>query len=567
MKTTRIASHAFSSQCLWAIAMMAAVAVFSPSRAYAEPPLYFFHQIAQISGPGGLSAPAINAHGEVVYRRMDDVGQIDSLQTIYTGTASTITPVIDNTGVFYALDSMATINDLGDVAFRGVYSLDSAAVVRYTAATQGMTIIAESDGANPLATFSHVSGGAINNSGTVAFSGELTDTGQGFVAVGTGGPLSYVDVLGPGWRFNDTHRGPAINIDGPSLELAWTTAADGLLGEATLIEKGNTFDHTTIAQGAELSPTVTRVDGISLSDAGDVSYRAELAGGSEAIYYGNGGAPTLVADTTGEFAWFYPMTSISDAGVLFHARLDVAGGGIYTGPNVLDDKVLADGETVGYFPSTAEAIFTGRNAMNNSGQIAMTVRFADGTTRVMRADPMILVKVTETLQTVASMRAAQSSGMGQIVPISSGSEMLSFAYFFPTTTGQLVVRLGGEILTTINAPADPMAGYDTFLTLVDIDSLFRDRPDELLLEFTLLGAGGTAGMLLDNIDFASVRNGGFDTGDLTGWQTTLMVEGDGAGVAVDPFSTVPEPTTLALLAFITPALLRRRRHYPISDSK
>ena len=539
MNTERTPRPARPGQWMRAFVAVVAFAIYSPPPASGEYPKYFFHVIGDVGTPGSVSTPAINASGEVVYR-VNHGNQPGSPQTIYVGTVNTSTPIVDNAATFARLHSHATINDLGDVAFKGYHSGGRTSIVRYTAATQGMTTIAEGDEGDPLATFSSVTVGSINNGGGVAFGGVLTGSGLVVVAAGSGGAPAYVDILDPGWSFSQTSWSPRMNVAGPSLELLWETRADGLLGETTLIEKGSTFNHTTIAQGAELALTVLAVGGAAISNAGEVSFTAKLAGGAEAVYYGNGGAPTLVADTTGEFDSFYPATAISDAGVAFNASLDVAGGGVYTGPNVLTDKVLAEGDTVGTLTPTVYFVRVDPNGMNDRGQIAMMARFNDGTSRVIRADPPILLRILEGPLTVASFKADQSSAMSQIVPVSSGSEMLSFDYAFTTTSGQLVVTLGGEVLLRLDAPAAPASAFATREALVDFDLLFPDRPAEALLKFELLGTDGTAGLLLDNVQFGSLRNGGFGTGDLTGWQLAVM-EGDGAGVAVDPFFAIPEP--------------------------
>jgi hypothetical protein len=548
--------------------VVAAVAVFmlcSPLPAGAGFSSYLFPQIYEAPAPEWVGGPAINASGQVAFFELGDVNDWSGSQAIYKGAVGSLEKIIDNTVSFDSFGTISTINDLGDVAFDGVLSSGHSQIVRYTAATQGLTTIAEGDGNDPNAAFTSVDGSSINNAGAVAFRGRNSNTGQEFIAAGAGGNVVYVHVVSQPWKLGF----PMMRAESPTLEMVWWSGiwGDPLGGDPPTfprIDKGGSLNHTTIAEGQPLSPQFLELhNGPSISNSGDVSFSGKLAGGGEGIFYGNGGANTLVADTTGEFDWFYHATAISATGVAFNASLDISGGGVFTGPNILTDKVLAYGDTIAGYPSTVESVSVSSHGMNDKGQIALLVRFADGTHRILRADPFILSKVLEWLFAVASMKSQQSASViSQIVPIPLGAEDLSFDYHFPTTTGQLVVTLGGEVVAQIDAPADLADGFTTFLiTSADIARLLPDPPDELLLQFSLQGSSDTAGLFLDNIVFGDLENGGFATGDLEGWRTAFGEDG-GIGVAIDPFdprARVPEPATMSLLLMGAAGLLAKRR--------
>ena len=195
----------------------------------------------------------------------------------------------------------------------------------------------------------------------------------------------------------------------------------------------------------------------------------------------------------------------------------------------------------------------------------MVVGFADGAGRILRADPFDLQQLYETANTVTVFKAEGTSSLSQ--PISqqmsgsNGGEDLSFDYYFPGSTGQLAVTLGGELLAQIDAPAVLANGFTTFQMPVDIGQLFPDPVDQLLLQFSLSGVGETGILFLDNIEFGSLVNGDFGTGNLAGWESTFFND-DSVGVAINPFynaaAAVPEPAAI-LLALVGLALLPRRR--------
>ena len=96
------------------------------------------------------------------------------------------------------------------------------------------------------------------------------------------------------------------------------------------------------------------------------------------IFTTRGGAITTVADNSGRFSSFF-RASINDLGnVVFTADLDEFGPnglplqGVFTGRNPVRDKVLQTGDIYKGVPVTG--VITCSEAINNSGQIVMTVQ-------------------------------------------------------------------------------------------------------------------------------------------------------------------------------------------------
>jgi len=95
------------------------------------------------------------------------------------------------------------------------------------------------------------------------------------------------------------------------------------------------------------------------------------------VFTSRGGLVTTVADNTGPFSSF-GRPSLNDVGqVVFTADLDQFGPngfplqGVFTGPDPVKDKVLQSGDIYEGVP--VSSVFTCSEALNNFGQIVMTV--------------------------------------------------------------------------------------------------------------------------------------------------------------------------------------------------
>jgi len=106
-----------------------------------------------------------------------------------------------------------------------------------------------------------------------------------------------------------------------------------------------------------------------------------------AILTGSGGPLTTIADTRGPFSFLFGP-SINDEGtVAFLAGLDAGGAGIFIGPDVEADRVIATGDRL--FGSPVSFVeFGGGQSLNDTGQIAFRAGLADGRVVLVRADPI-----------------------------------------------------------------------------------------------------------------------------------------------------------------------------------
>jgi hypothetical protein len=511
-----------------------------------------------------LQTPSINAAGQVVFTAAGGDAQHEFKQVVFRGgVGSGLDEIVNTTqSTLSYIGPECTINDLGDVAFWGETSQSSngadTTVVRYRESTQNFTTIASGawTGNSQNATFKNVKGASINNAGAVAFAATpFNDTGLHHIVAGTGGSnWTYVDVDIP-TNQNTGYRYPLMRVESPTLDVLRYKAVYPF---ATYV-KGGSLNPVTIA----LSPS-SQFEWVpqfgSIRNTGGVSFVADPVGPTQwGVYVGAGGAPMLHADTNGEFEYF-GQTAASSAGVAFYAKKDLGGWGVYTGPSSIQDKVLAEGESILGHPTTVSSIDLYPTAMNDKGQIAMRVLFEDSTQKIIRADPFFLQNISEAWMAMAAIKTEGDASMFQLVEFAPGNESLAFDFAFPAETGNLVVSLGGQVLVELNALDGVADDLTRFETEVDLAALFPEGTSQALLEFQLYSNDATAGLYLDNILFASLENGDFATGDLSAWQSSF-IEGDGVGVAVNPYGpspAVPEPATL-LLALVGLTLLPRRR--------
>ena len=201
-----------------------------------------------------------------------------------------------------------------------------------------------------------------------------------------------------------------------------------------------------------------------------------------------------------------------------------------------------------------------RDGMNDVGQIVLNVDFENLEDAVIRLDPFVLQAVHESDLSLGVIETNDYATMSQMIDFSPVDEMFGFDFAFPAGTGNLVVLLGDNVLTELGPTDGEIGGLTRFEMQVDLAGLFPNGTSQALLEFQLYSNDGTTGLYLDNVNFGSLENGDFSSGDLASWQSSFS-EGDGVGVAVNPYgitAAVPEPASL-LLALVGLGLLPRRR--------
>src|ERR687898_1422601 len=89
------------------------------------------------------------------------------------------------------------------------------------------------------------------------------------------------------------------------------------------------------------------------------------------------GTPTVVADTTGAFAFFgfRPPSINNDGEVAFHATLDDGTSGIFVGPDPVADRVISTGDTLD--GSTVQNLTFCEEGLSDSGELAFVATLED----------------------------------------------------------------------------------------------------------------------------------------------------------------------------------------------
>jgi len=243
------------------------------------------------------------------------------------------------------------LNNSGTVAFSGLLRAGGSGI--FTSSGGRITTLYDTSG--PFSRLLDYPPLTINDSGTVAFTARL-DTGLRGVFTGSGGPTTtIVNSSGPLGEF---FFSPSLNERG--------TVAFGAAG-GIFTSSGGPI--TTIA---EPSGPLGFASEHVLNDSGTVAFLGGRDTGGEGIFTGSGGAITTIADTSGPFDFFDdPLSgcfvcprvlSFNDSGtVAFFAGLDTGGAGIFTGSGGAITTIADSSGPFGGFSGPA---------LNDSGTVA-----------------------------------------------------------------------------------------------------------------------------------------------------------------------------------------------------
>ncbi|MGV7235257.1 MAG: DUF7453 family protein [Nitrosomonadaceae bacterium] len=330
---------------------------------------YNFTTIAHTSDIyDALSRPNVNNSGVVAFVSVLDSGE----SGVFSGDGGPVTSIADSTGpLYYEYGNQPKINDNGTVAF--IAGLDSGGNGIFTGNGGPLTTIANITG--PFKGFSLPS---INTSGVVVFSA-LLDSGGAGVYTHDGVAITTVVTISdfPGSSIFST---PDINSSG-AISFKVNSAQEGVYR----------VNGSLITPIAEQFVSFRNVS--SINDSGTVVFYASGdANQGTGIFIGDGGPPTLMANTSGVFETFGSASINNNGDVAFHAftfseYLGGYGLGIYTGSDAILDKVVAPGDTLN--GNVVEMVFIGTNSLNDAGQISFLAWLSDGTEGIYLATPIL----------------------------------------------------------------------------------------------------------------------------------------------------------------------------------
>lgn len=266
-----------------------------------------------------------NAHGVVAFGANLRAGG----QGIFTSDGQTTNTIVTTGGQFTGLRGFhPSINDAGVVSFGADLSNGEQGV--FTAHNGSLTPIADTSG--PLLGFYADLEHGINASGTVAFQARLDAGGEGVFTGNGGGLTTIADSSGP---------------------------------------------YDLIAFYPEIN------------DAGVTVFGSILDSGVYGLFTSEAGTVTPITDDTGPYSGFLAPAINNLGDTAFYASLDAGGFGVFVGPDPVNDKVIAQGDTL--FGSEVTELGFAHHALNDAGQLAFWAALADGRDVIVRADPPALV--------------------------------------------------------------------------------------------------------------------------------------------------------------------------------
>ncbi len=363
--------------------LFAAVALVLASAMAAHAAQHTFTNVADSVrdnfNPNSFTCSSLNNRGDIAFRagRTSPDG-LNSFDGIYRanadGTLTTIAEDPDRTK-FGFLGNNPSMNDLGDVSFAANLAPDFEEAILRGDGKKLTTIASTTKGFNFFGFDT-----SVNNSGQVAFKGELDNFAEGLFS-GSGGKVTthYLNSTaatldGRPVRFGGNDSRPSINNLG---DIAFDETIQPNFDSGIFAGRVGTF--RTVAAP---DPNVF-VEKPMFNDAGTAafyrSFRDATGQFVTAIVTGNGGPLTTVADTMGSFGSFgFRPPSINNNGdVAFLANLDdfPPTTGIFVGPRVVQDRVIETGDKLD--GARVRGLSFCEEGLNDLGQLAFIADLAD----------------------------------------------------------------------------------------------------------------------------------------------------------------------------------------------
>jgi hypothetical protein len=330
--------------------------------------LYTFTTIAQ-TGPryAFLDGPALNNHGDVAFTATPPTHPLVRPYAVYIRKGVTTTTHYPFGSGMVILSTEVSFNDSGSFLFSGL-TQSAAGIVRASADGNGSFV------------WQYLGGHSYYDRSINAADQVLVNVlGPTELMVvyrverdGTVNPM--IDSSGP-YRF---FASPVLDDRGTVYTGVETDAGGGLLIRA----RGGGEPAQVLYSSAG------RLDAFGPLDAnndGTVAFVARRDDGTRALFRGDGGRPELIADLAGAYADFRTVQINADGHVMFMASLSGGGSDVFFGPDPLAHRVLATGDALLGSVVTNVGFFEG---FNDAGQVALLARLADGSSAIVRAEPV-----------------------------------------------------------------------------------------------------------------------------------------------------------------------------------
>jgi hypothetical protein len=338
-----------------------------------KPATYHFTLIADTSGPFQEIRPhfSINDRGAVSFTADLKAGG----GGVFTGNGESIATIVNTRPSVYR--GTTSINNAGTVAFDG-WPVPAPVPGIYTASGGAITpIIANNE---PLG-YGFVS---LNNKGAVAY--RSTENLVAEDAIWLAVPGAAPKQLGIGLPPSINDRGVVVFV------VRLERSSNDVFDDWAIVASNNGGPLVRVAD--TLGPFGPAYLYVAINDKGAVAYPAILekgqaAEGNRGIVTVTDGRFTTVADNRGgPFRGFGPFVSINNKGaVAFDAALRSGETGIFTGPDPVADRVIAQGDPL--LGSTVTKVDSySREGLNDKGEVVFLATLADGRQVLVRACPV-----------------------------------------------------------------------------------------------------------------------------------------------------------------------------------
>jgi hypothetical protein len=269
---------------------------------------------------------------------------------------------------------------------------------------------------------------SVNEAGVVAFQAALTDGSMG-VFVGSGDadpePARPIPLAGV-----SSH--PDLNDAGDTA--FYGVHADGRTGFFLLRAKALHTIAQSDGEFAAIGPL-----GPTISEAGQVAFRANLAAVISEIYTGHTTAVTMVADTRARWSRFHGLPVIrNDGTVVFRADGKDGVGGIYAARGLSIHPVVETGplfKTLAHFPSAA-----------SDGTVVFAATLQTGGEGVFSAKGGIVAQVVGPDDAFESCRGALVADSGVIIAIATPRGRRLGLFAGPDPDVDRILALGDPLL-------------------------------------------------------------------------------------------------------------------------
>lgn len=595
--------------------------------AAASPSDFEFVSIASENAPGfvanGFDGLALNDLGQVAYIRL---GQVNSPTLAHGGAVllgdgvSSRTIVDGGTPVpagFF--QTFLNLGDPGSASFENVDLNASGQVVFeahlnnrvepwrlgdtgdgiFATGIDGTLVeigVADNDCCGPEPEFSAIGRATINDRGTVSIAAREQTPSDGIgpaiiLTRETGDPVGSSTIALQ--DFNDSVFDPDVgrqvgtqiyldlfsdlNDDGSVVGIGSYTfvpeVGDMVFGRAILAGPAAPPHVVVVGDGSSNPFSVSSDAAPEINGPGLISFLASPSGLPPSLFgcdlAGGTPAPLLTANSPIDQVGAHDTNDAGD----FVATVNFDGfskTGVFTGPDLELDRVLATGDTL--FGRPVLHVQVGR--INNRGQIALLVTFGDDFSQaIVRADPVgssgagpCKPSLPGGLQApclpavVAELEVGSPVTIGRTVTFDGDETALAFALRFLSPDGDLRVALDGAIEQTISASGDGGEDFAQRVVLLPLPIVGAHE-----LSFTLDGPADSVAQIGDIALLIGAERDPIDGGtfaDGTGQPFASVTEAGwtATGPGTATLRVVPEPDVSLLAAAALGALLTRSRY-------